>query len=263
MLKRRLIPKLLYTTLEGRNSRKPALVVTNQYDKRRLIGDPVSQAKIYEAQLVDELLLLNIDSDQINPESLFISTLRSMASELSTPLSVGGGVRSLADIELLLQSGADKVVINTHANLYPKFIDEAALRFGSQCIVVSIDYKFGTEVTEQQVFVRGGKQSINTTLINQAKCMQNNGAGELIISNIMRDGSSLGIDTLPIKNLFEVLTIPLVASCGCGLASHFVDALNTGISGVSAGTYFTHRDQNPLQCRSHISNSGLPIRIGL
>ena len=116
-----------------------------------------------------------------------------MASELGTPLSVGGGVTSLKDIEVLLQSGADKVVLNTHAHLNPKFVDDAALRFGSQCIVVSIDYKVSADNLEQQVFVQGGSKFIPHTLIDQAKRMQDNGAGELIISNITRDGTSLGL----------------------------------------------------------------------
>ena len=263
MLKRRLIPKLLFTVVQSRFGPRPALVVTKNFSTRKVVGDPLSQAKIYESQLVDELLFLNIDSSPVTQNSVFVSVLQSIASSLSTPLTVGGGVSSLQDIELLLLNGADKVSINTHAHNDLKFVSQAASKFGAQCIVASVDYRFDHISNQHTIYLSGGSVPTRIDFVDHLRVLQSAGIGEIILTSIDQDGLGRGLDITTADSIRDVIYVPLILSGGCGLASHFVDGLEHGASGVAAGTYFTQRDQNPLQCRSQISNSGIPIRLEL
>ena len=147
LLKKRLIPKLLIKHLRLGAAMRPVLVTTRNYGQVLEVGDPVSQAKIYEAQLADELIVLNIERTPIDGDEVILDLIGRLASETFMPLAVGGGVRSVGDFAWLLEHGADKVCINTAALATPELITAAAERFGVQCVVVSIDFRMQADGT--------------------------------------------------------------------------------------------------------------------
>ena len=166
----------------------------------------------------------------------------------------------LINFSLLLNNGADKVSINTAAFLNPKLIKESADIYGSQCVVVSIDYSLDLN-GNYFVYIEGGKTKTSKSPLDWAIESEKNGAGEILLTSIDRDGTGNGIDINLTKKIVDSVNIPVITSGGCGLSSHFSDAfLKCNVSGVSAGTFFSMRDQNPIQTRSHIKNAGIKIR---
>ena len=261
MLKRRLIPKLLIRHRQLGPMVRPVLVTTIGYREFREVGDPVSQAKIYEANLADELIVLNIDGTPIAGDEMMLGVIERLASETFMPLAVGGGVRSVDDFGMLLERGADKVTINRLAVEQPAVIGEAASRYGAQCVVVSIDYRVD-EDGRAEVFIDRASQPTGLDPVKFARKVYELGAGEILLTNADRDGMGSGIDVPLLREVADSVPIPVIASGGCGLAAHFVEALAQGrAEGVAAGTFFCFRDQNPMQARAHIRTAGIPIRM--
>ncbi len=259
MLKRRLIPKLLMKASRIGAGRRMAMVTTVDFDKTIEVGDPVSQAKIYEAQAADELIFLDLEASQESRQPI-VEVIRRAAQEIFMPITVGGGVRSTDDFRLLLSNGADKVSINSAAVEDPTLIGKAADTFGAQCVVVSIDYRL--QGSRGRVYTHGG--TVQTTLepIAWAEEAEALGAGEILLTCIDRDGSGLGLDINLLAQVTSAVSIPVIASGGCGLAAHFVEGFQAGgAHAVAAGTFFCLRDQNPMQSRAHIQNAGIPIRV--
>ena len=259
MLKRRLIPKL-----QMKQSRfspnQMTLVTTVQFDKGVEVGDPVSQAKIYQAQAADELVFLDLDATP-NDRKPMAHIIRKAAEEIFMPMTIGGGVRSLEDFRLMLENGADKVAINTAAVANPRLITEAADRFGAQCVVVSIDFKHD-ETGAYSVWTRCGKEQTPLHPVEWAQQAEELGAGELLVTSIDRDGTRKGLDVEMTARIAESVGVPVIASGGCGVALDFVDGFLKGkADAVSAGTFFSFQDQNPMQTRAHIANAGIPIRL--
>lgn len=259
MLKRRLIPKLQLVLRRSYRGVQPVLAVTRQFGDRRAIGNPVSQAKIYEAQLADELILIDIERTE-ESWSMLLETLERIADELATPLTVGGGVNNFEQVQALLDRGADKVVLNSAALKQPSLVDRVAGAYGSQCLVLGIDARPDT-VKNWQVWSNAGKLNENRRAVEWAKEAVDRGAGEIMATAIERDGTGKGLDVDLTAALAETLSVPVIAAGGCGLSQHFVEGYQAGASAVAAGTFFSQRDQNPMQCRSHIRNAGLPIRL--
>lgn len=258
MGKARIIPKLQLKTSRRTNEKK-VLVTTYQFDRVTEVGDPVSQAKIYEAQAADELIFLDLDQGRTGSKSVF-SILESLSEEIFMPITVGGGIRTLEDIKDRLRSGADKVAINSIACEDPQFIRKAADKFGSQCIVVSIDIK--KEKDRYSVWSECGKKRFTKELFAWATEVEKLGAGELLVTSIDRDGTKQGLDIKSVEPLSKLLQIPVLIGGGCGQANHFIEAFKQGkVSGVTAGTFFCFKDENPMQTRSRIRNAGIPIRI--
>ena len=256
MLKKRIIPKLL---LKNSKNNIPCLVNSFKFEKYKIIGSPTSQAKIFEAQLADQLILLNIDSLDLKLDNPLITLLKEFSHKIFMPLIFGGGIKNLRSIEILLKNGADKISLNTSAVLNSSFIKHSSRVFGSQCIVISIDYKYNGSFNE--VYITGGKQSTGLNLFDWAEKVQELGAGEIVLCDINRDGTSKGLDIKAIKEVTKIINIPVIASGGCGLAEHFVDCFKkTGAQGISAGNFFSNKDQNIFQTRSQIINSGIPLR---
>jgi cyclase len=257
MLKRRLIPKLLVRTVEsGAGQRRQTLVTTRAFVPAKVVGSPVSQAKIYEAQLADELVILRID-----PDMQLLETIGRLAAETFMPLTVGGGVVFADDFHLLLSKGADKVAINSAAVRRPNLIGEAARRFGGQCVVVSIDVRAGLCGTE--VCIDRGTTRTGIDPVEWAREAADRGAGEILVCDIDRDGSGEGLNHQLGQRIARAVDVPIILSGGCGRAEHLVDGFVEGSAdAVAAGTYFCLRDQNPLQARSHVANAGIPIRMG-
>ena len=258
MLKRRLIPKLQLKRAVSTSSYE--LVTTVGFGQRIKIGDPVSQAKIYQAQNVDELIFVDLDSH--GPTEDLVALLKKTTENIFMPITVGGGVRSEEDIRILLQSGADKVAINTSAYRSPELLSKASGQFGAQCVVASIDFR-KNEDGRYRVFVEGGRTETDRDLIEWAKECESRGAGELLLTSIDRDGSKSGLELEAIRLVVENVGIPVIAGGGCGVSSHFVEGFIAGADAITAGTFFCHQDQSPMQCRAHIKNAGIPIRLHL
>ena len=260
MLKRRLIPKLQMKTSRFGATARRVLVTTIRFDRVIEIGDPVSQAKIYEAQAADELIFLDLDASAEHRDTL-MDVVRRAAEEIFVPFTVGGGVRSIADFRRLLAGGADKVSVNTAAVQRPDLITEAADTFGVQCVVLAIDYRRNSDGTGR-VWTRGGREETRLDPLSWAEEGERRGAGEILLTAIDRDGTGQGLDLEMTRKVAERVSIPVIASGGCGLASHFVDGFFEGkADAVSAGTYFCFKDENPMQTRSRIKNAGIPIRL--
>lgn len=257
MLKKRIIPKLLL--IRDSTGQGFQLVTTKLFADPKPIGHPVSQARIYQAQNVDELLLIDIESKGLDGPTLDCVTR--LAEEIFMPITIGGGVSKLQHFEKLLSNGADKVSINTAALKDRKFVREAAERFGSQCVVVSIDYRVSGAACS--VFCLGGTEATGLDACEWARICESEGAGEILLTNIQKDGTRCGLDIETIASVCAAVSIPVIASGGCGLATHFAEGMKAGASAVAAGTFFCSQDQSPMQCRAHIKNAGLPTRMNI
>ena len=258
-----LIPGSVRLQLSLKNSfrgPKAVLSITKQFHNPRFVGDPLSQAKIFEAQLADELILVDIHrTDDSWP--VLLSTLSSISSSLATPLAVGGGIRTFHQVQELLDRGADKVVLNTGALVTPDLINQVSSVYGSQCVVLSIDVYPSRSLHSWKVYADGGQADSNRLLDEWVKESIDRGVGEILVTSILHDGSSRGLDLGMIRSISSSSTVPVIASGGCGLAQHLIDGYKAGASAVAAGTFFCTRDQNQFQSRSHIKNAGIPIRI--
>lgn len=261
-LKKRIIPKLLIRNRSYGAQVRPILVVTRNYEQVFEIGDPVSQAKIYEANLADELVVLNIDSLPIATDERLLDVIEKLASETFMPLAVGGGVTSLEDFALVLERGADKVCINTAAVADPSLISRAAERFGAQCVVVSIDFRRDASGADR-VFVERASRDTGHDVIEWARTVVAAGAGEILLSDADRDGFAGGLNLEVGRAVADAVDVPVILSGGCGLAQHFVEGFRAAhAEAVAAGTYFCFRDQTPMQARAHVRSAGVPIRLG-
>ena len=257
MAKKRLIPKLLLQKGGYKNSQN-VVVRTKSFSNPTQIGDVVSQSKIFQDQIADELIILKID-DKIYFDELK-DIANKIADEIFMPLTIGGGIDSINKIKQLLSNGADKIAINTQAFENPNLIREASQSFGSSTIVVSVDYKI-SHSGEAEVFVQNGKKNTGVNLLDWVVEVEALGAGEILICSIDNDGSLNGLDLIHSNRVQNLVNIPVVISGGCGLSKHFTEGFfKTDVSGISAGTFFALQDQNLIQTRSQILNSGINIR---
>lgn len=251
MLKKRIIPKFLI--------RGGRLVKMRRFsDDQREAGNPVSTAKVYDSYGVDELIFVDIDA---SAESRVIngSIIERVAEEVFVPLTAGGGVRTFAQIESLLKSGADKVSINAAAIEDPAFVTQAASRFGDQCIVVSIDYK-ADEAGRKRVFGHGGDLQTGHDPVEFAQRMQDLHAGEILMTSIDRDGMMTGYDLDLIADLSDRLSIPLIASSGAGSLDDCKAALDAGASAITISSMFIFTDHSPIKVRTYLASNGVNVR---
>lgn len=250
MLKKRIIPKFL---IRGRRLVKGVQF----FDNFREAGNPVSTAKVYDAYGVDELLFVDIDA---TPEKRAVtgSIIEQVSEEVFMPFTVGGGVRTLQEIEQLLKSGADKVSINTAAVTNPQFVTQAASRFGDQCIVVSIDYKKTADGLK--VVSHCGHQQTQLDAIDFALTMQDAHAGEIMMTSIDLDGTMSGYDLDMIATLSDRLEVPLIASSGAGSLNDCAEALNAGASAITISSMFLFSDHSPIKVRTYLNSNGVNVR---
>lgn len=259
MLKKRLIPKLTFKIKQINQEKHPLIVTTKSFSNIKFVGDPISQAKIFESQLTDELLLINMDSVDINQNEFLLNYYKEFSNQIFMPLTIGGGVKNIGSFEKLLKSGADKVCLNSVAIQNPKIITEASKIFGSQCVVVSVDFKKFD--SEYYVFYNNGKINSRIKLYDWVKKVESLGAGEILITDIERDGLSQGLNIQVANKVSDMMSIPVIISGGCGNAEHFVEAFkSSAIEGIAAGNYFSFKDQNVHQVRSQILNNGIELR---
>ena len=217
MLKNRIIP-----CLDVKNGR---VVKGINFVDLKDAGDPVEQAKIYSDGGADEICFLDITASNENRSTIY-EIVKKTSKKCFVPLTVGGGVRSIEDINKLLNCGADKVSINTAAVQNPKIVMESSLKFGSQCIVVAIDAK--KEGNSWKIFTHGGRNKTDIDAIKFAKQMEEYGAGELLVTSMDRDGTQKGYDIDLMKKISEMVNIPVIASGGVGSLDHLAEGITKG-----------------------------------
>jgi imidazole glycerol-phosphate synthase subunit HisF len=251
MLYKRIIPKFLIK--DGR-----LVKAVRFHDNFREAGNPVTTAKVYDAYGVDELIFLDILASR-DSRNTVVDIIGKVSQEIFMPFTVGGGVRSLDDVNTLLRSGADKVSVNTAAVENPGFIKEAARRFGDQCMIISIDYK---EVTKGifKIFTYGGTKVTELDPVSFALQMQDNNCGEILLSSIDRDGVMSGYDLEMIQNVSEKLDIPVIASSGAGSLQDCIDAFEAGASAISISSMFLFTDHSPIKVRSYLHSKNVNVR---
>jgi imidazole glycerol-phosphate synthase subunit HisF len=223
-------------------------------------GDPVEQAKIYDAEGADELCFLDITASAENRGTLYDAVKRT-AEQCFMPLTVGGGVRSVNDIRGLLLAGADKTSINTAAVVRPDLVREAAEKFGSQCIVVAIDAKsYGSG--RWQVFTHGGRRATGIDAVEWAKRMADHGAGEILLTSMDRDGTKQGFDLGLTRAVADAVPIPVIASGGVGSLDDLVAGVTEGhASAVLAASIFHFGEFTVAQAKERLKAAGIPVRL--
>jgi len=223
-------------------------------------GDPMESASIYSREGADELVFLDITAS-VEKRRAILEVVAKTAEQVFIPLTVGGGIRNLQDIRILLKSGADKVSINTAAIENPSLIKEASEEFGSQSIVVAIDAK-KIDATHWQVFSYGGTKPTSKDALKWAKEAENFGAGEILLTSMDKDGTCDGYDLGLTRIIAEAVNIPVIASGGAGNLEHLYQALTKGkADAVLAASIFHYGEYTIKETKRYLKNKGLPVRI--
>lgn len=225
-------------------------------------GDPVEQAKLYDAQGADELCFLDITATSDNRETMF-DVIRHTAEEVFMPLTVGGGVRELSDIRGLLEAGADKVSINSAAVFNPDFVREAADKCGNQCIVVAIDAKEKADGSAGwEIFTHGGRKPTGIDALEWAVKMAEYGAGEILLTSMDRDGTKQGFNLPLTRAVSDAVPVPVIASGGVGTLNHLCEGVTEGgASAVLAASIFHFGTYTIAQAKQAMHNAGISVRL--
>lgn len=251
MLKTRIIPTLLYKDF--------GLVKGVSFDSRRAVGSPMQAIKVYELRGVDELVLLDVNATQ-QARGPDLELIDELADECFMPLTVGGGIRDEADIADLLRVGADKVCVGTAAVEDPDVVSRGATRFGSQCIVVSLDVTIDAEGTSR-VAVRSGTKVTTLDPVAVALEAEERGAGELLVQSVDRDGTHTGYDLDTIARVADAVRIPVIASGGAGTYDHLREGIQIGhASAVAAASMFHFSEQTPAGAKAYLREHGMAMR---
>lgn len=251
MLKHRVIPCVLLKDWQ--------LTKSVNFDIFRTIGHPKVTARVYNSRDVDELIVLDIDASTHEADGINFVSLSDIAEECFMPLTLGGGIRTLDNINELLKIGADKVSINTIALENPSFIKESASKFGSQCIVVSIDVKKIENV--YKVYNRNLGVIDDLDLISWVKQVESLGAGEILITSVDLDGSEKGYDLELINLVSKEVSIPIIANGGAGQLYDCVEAIQSGADAVAAASIFHFTQFTPNNIKEEMLKNGLPVRV--
>jgi len=252
MLKKRIIP-----CLDVKNGR---VVKGINFVNLEDAGDPVQQAKIYDESGADEICFLDITASNEN-RNILLNIVKNTAQKISVPLTVGGGVRNLEDINKLLSNGADKVSINTAAVLDKNLIKESSKKFGSQCIVVAVDVK-KVKQNKWEVYTHGGRKPTGKDAIKFIMKMEEMGAGEILLTSMDRDGTKKGYDLDLTKKVCSLINIPVIASGGVGNLEHLYQGLKIGkASAVLAASIFHFGEFSIQDAKKYLDSKGIPVRI--
>ncbi|MBV1950863.1 MAG: imidazole glycerol phosphate synthase subunit HisF [Cycloclasticus sp.] len=227
-------------------------------------GDPVEVARRYDREGADEITFLDITASSDNRETI-VHVIEKVADEVFIPLTVGGGIRTLEDINRMLKAGADKVGINTAAIFNPEFVQQAAERFGSQCIVVAIDAKCVSaddEPKRWEIFTHGGRKETGLDAIEWAKKMVDFGAGEILLTSMDRDGTKIGFDLELTRTISEAVEVPVIASGGVGTLDHLADGVTKGkADAVLAASIFHFAEFSIGEAKQHLHDKGIEVRL--
>jgi cyclase len=225
----------------------------------RAAGDPAELARRYNADLVDELVILDITAT-IEVRRPLADTIRAVARELFIPLAVGGGIRTEADAAAAVDAGADKVSLNTAALAMPALITTLAGRYGSQAVVVAIDAK--RERGRFAVFARSGRTAAGRDAVEWAREAESRGAGEILLTSIDRDGTKAGFDCDLTAAVSTAVSIPVIASGGAGTLDHFVDVFTNGRADAAlAASIFHYAETSVRGLKEHLRRAGVPVRL--
>ena len=252
MLSRRIIPCLDVNA--GR------VVKGVRFQQLRDAGDPVACARAYDAQGADELIFLDITASS-DERKIMHDVVAATAEQCFMPLTVGGGLRSVSDIETMLKAGADKVSLNTAAIKDPQLIAQASERFGAQCIVLAIDAKREPDGKSWRVYTHGGRNPTELDAVAWARRAVELGAGEILLTSMDRDGTGAGYDLGLTKSVSDAVSVPVIASGGAGTLDHLVEVLDEGhASAVLAASIFHFGTFTIAQAKTFLGNRGLPVR---
>ncbi len=251
MLTKRIVP-----CLDVKNGR---VVKGTKFQGINDVADPVQMAKLYNESLADELVFYDITASHENRE-IFIDVVKAVAKEVFIPFTVGGGINSVDDFYKILRAGADKISINSGAVNNPDLITQAAKRFGSQCVVLSIDAK--KKGDSWNVFINGGRKDTGLDVIKWAQKGVGLGAGEIVINSIDADGVKTGYDLGLISKLTHSVNVPIVASGGAGAKEHFLEAFNHGADAALAASVFHFNEISITELKTYLSTAGIPVRKG-
>ena len=253
MLKSRIIP-----CLDVNNGR---VVKGTNFINLQDAGDPVEVAKLYDAQGADELCFLDITASHENRDTIF-EIVQKTAEVCFMPLTVGGGINKVEHIRKLLLSGADKVSINSAAVSDRNLVREAAEKFGSQCIVVAIDVKKNDAEDVWEVYTHGGRVNTGLDVMKYAKNIEALGAGELLVTSMDRDGTKKGFDNKLMKQITDLVNVPVIASGGVGNLQHLVDGVKIGkVDAVLAASIFHFGDFTVGEAKIFMKDQGIEVRI--
>ena len=251
MLKNRIIP-----CLDVKNGR---VVKGINFVDLQDAGDPVEQAKIYSDGGADEICFLDITASNENRDTIY-EVVKETSKKCFVPLTVGGGVRSVDDINKLLNCGADKVSINTAAVQDSNVVLESSKKFGSQCIVVAIDAKKNGD--KWDVYTHGGRNNSGLDALEFSKKMDDSGAGELLVTSMDRDGTQIGYDIDLMKKISSMVNIPTIASGGVGNLDHLAEGIKEGnASAVLAASIFHYGKHSVIEAKEYLNSKGIPVRI--
>ncbi|CAG7573342.1 cyclase [Barrientosiimonas humi] len=227
------------------------------FQQLRDAGDPVELAEVYDGQRADELTFLDVTASSSDRETTY-DVVRRTAEEVFIPLTVGGGVRSVDDVDRLLRAGADKVGINTGAIARPEVMAEIADRFGAQVLVLSADVRRADGHFE--VTTHGGRRSAGLDAIEWCARAERLGAGEILLNSMDADGTKDGFDLELIRAVRAATSLPLIASGGAGAVEHFVEAVEAGADAVLAASVFHYRELTVGQVKAGLAEAGYPVR---
>ena len=251
MLAKRIIPCLDVTA--GR------VVKGVNFVELRDAGDPVEIARRYDEQGADELTFLDITASS-DDRDLILNMIEQVAAQVFIPLTVGGGVREVADVRRLLNAGADKVSINSAAVMRPDLVSEASAKYGSQCIVVAIDAK-QTSLGHWDVFTHGGRKNTGKNALEWAKEVVERGAGEILLTSMDRDGTKNGFDIELVRMISDGVSVPVIASGGVGTLEHLAQGILHGhADAVLAASIFHYGEFTIAQAKAYLVQQGIEIR---
>jgi cyclase len=252
MLKTRIIPTLLW--------KRPGLVKGVGFDSWRRVGTVLPAIKVYNMREVDELIVVDINATRDGDEPDY-AEIEEFTQESFVPMTVGGGVNTLDHFKNLLRVGADKIAVNTATYTTPELVTAAANRFGSQCVVASIDVKRDAS-GNCECYSHSGTQPQGFRPVEHAQKLEELGAGEILITSIDRDGTMDGYDIDLIKSITEAVSIPVIASGGAGSYEHILESIQSGgASAVAAASIFHFTELTPLGAKQHLANHMIPVRI--
>ena len=220
-------------------------------------GDPVALAAHYDREGADEVVFLDITATS-DKRATVVELARHAADEVFVPLTIGGGIRTVADAQAVLDAGADKVSVNSAALQRPELIDELAARFGAQCVVLAIDAKAGREGWE--AFLAGGRTPTGRDAVAWAREASDRGAGEILLTSMDRDGTNAGYDLALTRAVCEAVPVPVIASGGAGSLEHLSEAVRAGADAVLLASILHYGQHDMGEIKAHLSADGIPVR---
>ena len=224
-------------------------------------GDPVEIASYYNNSGADEIIFLDITASA-HERNILRDVVRRTAEQIFIPLTVGGGIRELSDFRDILKEGADKISINSAALKNPTLITEAALKFGSQCVIVAIDAKARIDGSGWDVYLNGGRINTGKDAIEWAIKVEKMGAGEILLTSMDADGTKKGYDIPLTRRISDIVRIPVIASGGAGKKEHFLNVIQEGhADAVLAASLFHYREMEILDLKNYLNKNGIPIRF--